>query len=269
MRAQKLFGRWQGRRAKLLAQLTNLQRRCRRAGDAEQVHQFRVTLRRLRLLARIGRPLFDPAAIASLRRWGKRVSLLTSRARDLDVASEWLQEQAQGEEAVEIIEARRDRLWQASRPRLTTLPPLAAKGLRKAKVGRKAQERLQRRFLKFETRLAGLIAAQDESFFDLPVARQHAFRRAVRWWRYLREAALSPEQQKDDALVPRLMRVQEALGELQNRAVTGALLSRLKLSASKAELLRTLARQQSWCQAEVQRTLQELAQVRFRPVTKA
>jgi len=65
------------------------------------------------------------------------------------------------------------------------------------------------------------------------------------------------------------MRVQEALGELQNRAVTIALLSRLKLSASKAEFLGTLVRQQRLCQAEVQQTLKELAQVRFRPVTKA
>jgi len=165
MRAQKLFRRWQGRRAKLLRQLIDLQRRCQRAGKVQQVHEFRVTLRRLRLLARVGRPLLNPAAIASLRRWGKRVSLLTSRVRDLDVASEWLQEQPQGEEAVELIEARRDRLWRASRPRLTPLPPLVAGGLHQAKDGRKARERLQRRFLRFETRLAGLIAAQDEFFF--------------------------------------------------------------------------------------------------------
>src|SRR5437867_9737583 len=148
MKSQKLFLRWKRRYLKLLHKQWIVLRQTRREGKPEQTHELRVTLRRLRLMARLGAPLLDEWAVDEYRRWSRTVSTATSHLRDYDVTLEWLKGRNGTEAIVELLRVRRDRLWRIQRPRLT--PPTSKVRLRlsRIKTGRKPAAKFHRRFLK-------------------------------------------------------------------------------------------------------------------------
>jgi CHAD domain-containing protein len=242
----------------LLEGLSLLREQCRSKGDAEQLHDFRVVLRRLRLLVRLGRPLIPADAVVGLRAWGKRMALLTGPVRDVDVALEWLQGQAQGEEAVELLQQRRDRLWQRRRRRLVPLSAHVVEALAQTKQGSKARDRLESRIRRFDGRLATLAARWAPRILELSPARQHEFRRAIRWRRYLREIVLPRARQKQDALLQQLIRLQEAFGEHQNRTVISSIAGRLKTWSPKSELMASLERERLEWRGKAARALSGL-----------
>ena len=99
------------------------------------------------------------------------------------------------------------------------------------------------------------------AFFRLGEQDRHEFRRVVRWWRYLREAALPKRKIPKDALLVGLLSLQEALGDIQNLALVDGALRQLTPSAELGELRRLLTRQQ---QAQSSKSRQALAALKSR-----
>jgi CHAD domain-containing protein len=264
MKPDRFFRRWQRRQTRLLAESQALIRQCRAHGDAEQVHQLRVVLRRLRLFARLGRPLLDPAAVAAFRRWARGLSKALSLVRDLDVALEWLTTFPGVDAAlVAACQQRRERCWRPARDKLSPLPVGVLAALSEVRGGQKRAAALAERAERIEAKLRAAVKAALPHFLRLPPAEQHAFRRTVRWWRYRRELALPRRKLTKDRLLRLLIAVQEATGNEQNRALAVHALSETKSPAAapllarlecetKSEretitaMLRSLARSQGW-----------------------
>ena len=73
--------------------------------------------------------------------------------------------------------------------------------------------RLRKRFFKQLQAHQEYIFQDSPGFFALEVPEQHAFRRAIRRLRYLRELGVARRAQKDDRLLQQLGRLQEAHAE--------------------------------------------------------
>lgn len=261
MKTQNFFCRWKRRYLKLLHKQWMVLRQSRREGSPGQVHELRVTLRRLRLLIRLGGPLIDNAVADEYRRWSRVISTATSRLRDCDVTLEWLKGQSGAEGIVEKLQVRRDRLWRIQKPRLT--PPTAKirSRLSRIKAPRKNGARLRKRFLKRFERLQRETFKGIPRFFELGLEDRHVFRRSLRRLRYLRELGLSRKRQAKDDLLNNLIRPQVAMGEYQNLVVTEEILRRLKQSPTSLRLVGTLRKQRTSWQAEIRRGLKSLAEM--------
>ncbi|MBM3878603.1 MAG: CHAD domain-containing protein [Verrucomicrobia bacterium] len=224
MKAERLFARWQRRRQRLLQATDLLIRQCQADGTPDHVHNLRVTLRRLRLLTRLGRPLLDRRATAAFRIWARRVSKATSPVRDLDVACEWFAVRPAAARLLDRGLARRASLWQRARNRVRSLPARTRAALERVEHGRRRSARLARRLSRLESRLSGHTQRFRPRFFRLAEEEQHEFRRRLRQWRYLRELALPRQEHETDRLLRRLVRAQEATGEAQNLRLAEAVL---------------------------------------------
>lgn len=243
MKPDRLARRWDRRQACLLAEVRRLLTRCRRFGGAEEVHALRVALRRMRLLVRVGKGLYDDVLTARLRVWGQRISDATGPLRDLDVAVEWLRASQAGTSLVEETLRLRDHAWRRRR-RFLSAPPLAVVRRLSTTRARSRAGVLERRFRKLESRYRGHVRERLPGFFALGEEERHEFRRTVRWWRYLRELAVPQRRLRKDRRHDRLLAAQEALGEIQNLTLVQAALPRLTASPEREELRALLSRQQ-------------------------
>jgi CHAD domain-containing protein len=259
MTSATLLRRWTRRLEGRLDELPALVRRCRAGGNATDVHELRVALRRARLLLRVGQPLIPAASASRFRDWAKSVAQVTSRVRDLDVAIEWLTAKPGSAEAVEAIAARRDRGWRTAQPRLRALPAGLLAGLRKIPRGRKAAARLAKRYRKVANRLANAVRKELFGFDEMLPEARHEFRRTLRRWRYLHELSRPRRRHKSDKLLALLVGAQEAIGDLQNAGVTLAALDPLGPSGSVLTLRRWLARERSARSDEIRASLASLA----------
>ncbi len=244
MKPERLARHWKRRHQRLLDALPRQLREARARGDAEAVHTLRVTLRRLRLSLRLGKALFDEARLGRWRDWARRISRATSPVRDLDIAVEWLTANRANPALLQECQRWRDQAWRRHRRQLRP-PPRGALG----QVGhptRKPEQarRLARRYEKLEARYREHLRARLPRFFQLGEEERHDFRRAVRWWRYLRELVLPRKKLKQDRVCRRLLAAQEALGEQQNLALVHTTLERLTPSPERDELRSLLTRQQ-------------------------
>ncbi len=260
MKPDRFFRRWQRRKTRLLAESQALIRQCRAGGDAEQVHQLRVVLRRLRLFVRLGRPLLDPAAVSAFRRWARGISKALSSVRDLDVALEWLTA-VPGVDAALVAAClqRRERCWRTARDKLSPLPVGVLAALSEVRGGQKHATALAERAERVEAKLRATVKAALPHFLRLPPEEQHTFRRTVRWWRYRRELALPRRKLTKDRLLTLLTAVQEATGNEQNRALAVHALSETK-SPAAAPLLAVLERETTARRAAITAALRSLAQ---------
>ncbi|HNQ90597.1 MAG TPA: CHAD domain-containing protein [Verrucomicrobiota bacterium] len=216
MNAEARFQRWHRRKRRLLSQLPDLVRQARRTGAAEQVHLLRVSLRRLRLMVRLGRPLLPAEAVAAFRHWARGISKATSRVRDLDVALEWLQLQPDAAELIPRIQLHRERVWRRVRPRWCLLSVRWRRALERQPKTKGHSGRLARRIGKLERRYERAVRAGATRFFAMAPLAQHEFRRTLRWWRYVRECVLSRSRASRDGLIKKLLAAQEATGDRQN-----------------------------------------------------
>ena len=259
MKSQKLFLRWKRRYLKLLHKQWMILRQTRREGKPEQTHELRVTLRRLRLMVRLGAPLLDDWAVDEYLRWSRTVSAATSRLRDYDVTLEWLKGRNGAEAIVELLRVRRDRLWRIHRPRL--MPPTSKVRLRlsRIKTGRKPAAKLRRRFLNRFDRLHRQVFEGISHFFELTLEERHAFRRILRRLRYLRELGLSRKKQVDDGLLKNLIPLQIAMGEYQNLVVAESMIKHLKRSETADRLGKAITRQQVSWEVKIRHGLKSLA----------
>ena len=265
MKTQTFFCRWRRRYLKLLHKQWMVLRQSRREGAPGQVHELRVTLRRLRLLIRLGEPLINKAVAGEYRRWSRVISTATSRLRDCDVTLEWLKGQSGAEEIVEDLQVRRDRLWRIQKPRLTAPTAKIRSRLSHIEAPRKNAARLRKRFLKRFDRLQSETFESIPNFFELSLEDRHAFRRSLRRLRYLRELALSRKKQASDALLKGLIRPQVAMGEFQNLVVAEEIIGHLKETPTSARLVGILRKQRTSWQSEIRRGLRALAEMDDRP----
>jgi len=261
LKSKKLLRRWQGRKEKLLLSLPELLDHSSVRGNVEAIHELRVTIRRLRLYVRLGRPLLSKTAVKGFLRWARGISKATSGVRDLDVALEWLQGQEDADEVMELCQARRAGAWRLARRRLLLPTRGLLKTLVKIKGGGKPHVRLARRFAKIESHLAMGVRRAGPLFFKMREDEQHQFRRLTRWWRYLREVGLPRRAQKEDALLNALLQTQEATGNRQNLILAEAALRRLRRSGVVAELRRKLAADQVATSSRIRSSLTRLARL--------
>lgn len=219
------------------------------------MHDLRVTVRRLRLLALVGRPLLRRGTEEALRRWGRQMAQKTSRLRDLDVAVEWLGSRPDAREAVARIREQRERLWRKIRMRLRPPPEGMVRALAAESDGRGAAERLERRLHKLENRNATWVRKHEAGFFVLSGKGQHDFRRILRRWRYVRELALPSRGMGEDGFLKRLVEAQEATGDLQNLRLAAGACRSIRGLGRAPSIARGLARDEAKLLARIQRSL--------------
>jgi CHAD domain-containing protein len=259
MKPDRFFQRWQRRRDRLLTAAQAQWRVVVRRGEAEEIHALRVVLRRLRLLVRVGRPLFAPHTVNQFQVWARGLARTTGEIRDLDVALEWLATRLEADPALTArIKARRDRLWAKAGRNWRPLPARVSATLRHPHGGDRAAVCLVRRFNRIERRLKAGLRAHLPRYFKLSPDEQHAFRRYLRWWRYLRELGLPRRKQAGDRLLGHMVALQETTGSHQNRLVTVAELRKVR-TRSAAAMLAVLEREAVGQRQAIRRALQALA----------
>lgn len=232
---------------------------CQAEGNAEQVHELRVALRRLRLYVRLGRRVLKGGVGVELRRWAKAVAGASGPVRDYDVTLEWLRQRSEGAALAGQLQARRNRLWQRRKARLSTFPGAVKEAVEEVGGKRGTAGRLARQLAKREAQLRQAVQEQLPRFFELDTVEQHEFRRLVRWWRYLRELALFKRKPPAEGLLNRLIRLQEALGERQNLAIAAGIVGRLKPASRALELGRSLAQERAAWEKKTKQALLALA----------
>lgn len=261
MNREKLFQRWRRHYRRLLKRQELLLERSRGAGRAEHIHELRVTLRRLRLMVRVSAPLIDRTAAQRYRRWSRHITNATSDLRDFDVTLEWLASQDGNPEITETLLARRRRLWKTRRRRFLPAPPEIQSAIRQLESGKRARQRLARRYPARFARLHARVVGQIPHFFEFDETDRHAFRRTIRLLRYLREFALSSRQRDHDPLLEALARPQGAMGEYQNILLARQIIDTVKSPAPSPDLRRALIREQSRWHARIKTSLSHLARI--------
>jgi len=264
MKARRLLRRWKRRCAKLAEEIRALAGQCQVAGGAEQVHELRVALRRLRLYVRVGRRLLKGAIGTELRNWARAVSQATGPVRDYDVTLEWLQHKPESATLAAQLQTRRNRLWQRRKARVSAFPAAVIEAVEGVGNRGKLADRLARELARREARLQQGVREQLPRFFELEAAQQHEFRRLVRWCRYLQELTLRKGETAGDALLKRLLDLQEALGERQNLVIAAGILGAVKPASQAVELRRLLAQEQAAWEKKTKQALLALARARPR-----
>jgi CHAD domain-containing protein len=89
------------------------------------------------------------------------------------------------------------------------------------------QAKLQQAYVSALKKLRSVILAEKKALGEMDAVDLHDFRRSVRRLRYLRDLLLSRRGARKDALVVRLVSLQDALGEVQNRRAMRALFAGL------------------------------------------
>lgn len=256
MKPAKLFRRWQESQKRLLAALGRLPGRVRRHGEAETVHELRVAVRRLRLLIRLGAAWYGDETSSRFRDWSQGISAATDRVRDLDVALEWLVARPQRHRDLQAhLERNRRHAWETARRRVKPLPVSLRRELALPEGGRKHEVRLAKRCARLVDKLRERCLREAARFFRLTLANQHDFRRLVRRWRYLRELELPDSRHRKDALLQRLLRLQEALGHRQNLLLAQEVLNALPPYIVPPDLLTSLTAEIRKTEADIRHRL--------------
>lgn len=264
MKREKLFKRWQRQYQRLLQQQQLLIQEAHTHGTPEQIHDLRVTLRRLRLMVRVSAPLLDRSAAERYRTWSRKVTNASSPLRDFDVTLEWLATQPAHSALTQTLKTRRQRLWKMTRNRFIPPPPKVRSALERLESNKSGRQRLSQRYPERFARLHARVVAEIPRFFVLDENERHAFRRTIRLLRYLREFALTSRQQRKDPLLQSLIRPQAAMGEYQNLLLARQIIGALKSPTPPPHLLRALVREQARWQREIQASLQALSRA-YRP----
>jgi CHAD domain-containing protein len=259
MNGDKLFDRWRRRYRRLLKRQGVLVRRCRRQGDAETVHELRVTVRRLRLMVRLAAPFVGREVAELYRGWSRSVSDATSALRDLDVVLEWLQPRPNAAPVTEQVLAQRRRQFNQSRSRVQPMAGRLSRRLLEFRTDAKARKRFTRRYRNRFARLLERTRPQARRYARMPIEERHAFRRQLRQLRYLRELALPRRKHAPDPVLQLLVRPQVAMGELQNLQLAETVLEKRSRPGLPAALTRHLSAEQARWNREIDLGLRALA----------
>ena len=254
MKPRRLGQEWKRASLSLLARVPVLLRACRRRATAEQVHELRVVLRRLRLLLRVGRPLAGEADVTAFIDWSRRICTAAGPLRDDDVAIEWLGNRKHAEPIGCQITKRRSKRTVVFRRRLVAMPGAMRRAMARVKDDAEQGQTLRKRFVKRVATLRRALEHGSPRFFRLGVEAQHEFRRCLRQWRYLREFDRALGREPGDPALKALTRLQEAIGEFQNLKIVEATLPRDRTAASRL-LRRVLLKDQARWLARIQKRL--------------
>ncbi len=216
MRKQKLYRRWKRRLRAGLESIESLLAKCLDRGKPDDIHELRVTLRRARMLACVGRTILGKTRQAEFRQWALRLTAVLGPVRDYDVIMEWVRasypsvanDRALTRRRAQTLRLARSTVAALSRERWNELQSRGGSGKRAGK--------LRRGFRIERAKLQSNLGKEARRFKQLNEAALHEFRRKLRRLRYLRELQLSGSEQKKDPRLQRLIGFQEALGEMQN-----------------------------------------------------
>jgi CHAD domain-containing protein len=262
MKAKTIYRRWKRKTSRHLSNLPQLLRLSQKQGEPEQIHQLRVALRRVRLAVRVAAPLYHGPVIHEFREWSRRELDAAGPVRDYDVTIEWLRNRSASGELIDLVAARRRRSFKTFQSKLRPLSERLEKQFGDFDHGPHKLARLRKRFLKQLRSHQEYIFQGSSRFFTLEVPEQHAFRRAVRRLRYLRELGVARRKQKDDRLLQQLARLHETMGEYQNRIVAARLFHRFKQSTEVNRVRKILFRETAALQKAIGRELKALDKIR-------
>lgn len=265
MDKRKLYRRWKRRFLAGLKGIKTLLGECLRTGEPETVHNLRVTLRRTRLLALVGKPVLGKARVADFRQWAFQLSTALSPVRDDDVMLEWLKAHAPAPKEERLLQQHRARLWRLTRPKLLPLASTQFKPIQRWKSSAVRPGKLCERFFNQCAVARNALLKEGARFHLLDEPGLHEFRRGLRRLRYLRELALSRRQQEGDRKLERLIAFQEALGEMQNCAVVRAFFSAHSKLQSRPKVLRLAGAQERQWRERAQKHLAAFMRERERP----
>jgi CHAD domain-containing protein len=163
---------------------------------------------------------------------------------------------------IDLVASRRRRSFKRLQAKLEPLSGRVEKQLGDFDHGSPQKARLRKRFLTQLRTHQEYVFQDSPRFLALEVPEQHAFRRAVRRLRYLRELGVARRRQKDDRLLQQLARLHETMGEYQNRVVAAQLLDRFKQSNETIRLRQLLGRETLALQKAIGRELKVLDRIR-------
>lgn len=189
---------------------------CRKTTRAVDIHDLRVGLRRVRLLLRVAQPLVDAEAAAGFADWSRKVTLASAPVRDLDVTLEWVADRAGADRVRDRLRAKRSAAAVGFRKAVVGLFPPRRMGRITLLDSAKVRARLAKRFTKRIDALREKVAQHAGDYFHRSVAQRHEVRRLIRQWRYLRELDRRLAARASDPKLKTLLRLQEAMGEIQN-----------------------------------------------------
>ena len=253
MKAQKFFRRWQRQYRMLFKKQWTFLLRSRDEGNAGQVHDLRVTVRRLRLMLRISAPMLDKKAVKEYETWSRRLLNSTSRLRDYDVALEWLGQQSDCAGAIRSIKRARQRLWKRAKMKMKELPAPVCSRLARFELHHRGKARIERRFSKQLIHLEESVARGLPEMSSLNMDERHALRKKLRRIRYLQEISLPRRKRAGNRLLKKIGRLQNAMGELQNLVNAAAILSRVSSRIVPISIRVLLSQQQSAREDEIRR----------------
>jgi CHAD domain-containing protein len=212
--------------------------------DAEELHQQRVAVRRLRALLRAARPMLDRDWVTDLRAELKWLGAALGQVRDLDVLLDHLEREAAAlpradMEAFATLYAALAQRRQAARglmlgalreERYTTLldrlereladPPRDGDEIQPAKLAAKEFRRLRRKMRSLSS--------------DSPDQELHAARIAVKRARYAAELAAPSSGKRMRKLVSSYKELQDVLGDHQDAAVAEDAVREVAIATGKA-----------------------------------
>jgi CHAD domain-containing protein len=261
MKIQRLFRRWQRHYRKLFERQQTLLRGCLKTGGQEEVHDLRVTLRRLRLMLRIVGPFLDSDCAEEYGRWSHQVLNATGRLRDCDAVLEWLVRRSDTVPLRERLCRYRQKLWREARAGITPLPHRLRHGFSAISLSPQEKARLEDRFHDHFTRLEEAIRVHLPEFLDLNAEEQHTFRRKLRRLRYLREIALPRRRQREDSWLAVIVQLQTAMGECQNLTIAERLLTRTGKALLSSTLLAAMSRERAVWEKEIRRCSRKLRRI--------
>ncbi len=253
MKPQRFFRRWERQYHKLFGRQWTVLRQSREEGSLEQVHELRVTLRRLRLMLRVAAPLVDGVEARRYGAWSRRLLNATSRLRDYDAALEWLGQQSESTPAVRSIERTRLRLWRTAKARMKEPPAKTRSRLVRFELCHRGKTRLEKRFYRQLSRLEATIAHDLPKIHDLNPEERHGVRRKLRRVRYLLEICLPRRKLATDRMLKTINRLQTAMGEFQNLINAAQILSRVPDRDVPTPLRKLLSQQQAAWEEEIRR----------------
>jgi CHAD domain-containing protein len=217
----------------LLARARSASRRVGAPDDAEALHDFRVTLRRLRSWARAYRAHLGKSVPKRSRRALQDLAAATNAGRDAEVQLVWVQGASQGWGADRLpgvawltgrLEERRDQAYHRALRRVASrfqgLEQTLRTRLRRGsgddteRFGHVTASLLQAHAAALRDRLAEITQAADEPAI-------HAARIAAKRLRYLLEP-LRRYREEAGPLIDRLRELQDLLGELHDLHLLGA-----------------------------------------------
>ena len=191
--------------------------------DPEEVHDYRVAVRRMRATLRAGRPLFDRAWADDLRGSLKRVGAYLGDVRDLDVQIERFRDQGGIDEVIELrhrrAHAQSHLVRELSEPWfLVLLERLDAAVAHPEFAGHGSLRKQVRREHRRVRRKVGRLGKH-------PADRElHEVRKAVKRARYAAEVAAACNSRGLERYIKRAKQLQDTLGDHQDAVVSIQLL---------------------------------------------